>query len=277
MRPARLCSTRMARSLLEPRWILGALLALVVAAGCASLGLWQLRRLDERRAFNASVERAVGSAPVPLSQAVAQANDPADLAYRRVSISGIYDPEREVVVFGRTLAGLTGSEVLTPLVRDGGTAVMVDRGWVPLNLDTPPVAGAAPPRGRVQAEGILWPPEAEGEVDAGAAPVAQLGRIDLGRLRAQLPYRIEPVYLRLLAQRPPNSLALPKPVPLPALDEGPHMSYAVQWFIFGSVAVIGYGALAARELRDRAHHRETERPSDAGGGASEGRARMRRA
>lgn len=270
MRPPRLCSMLMSRSLLEPRWILGALLALVVAAGCASLGLWQLRRLDERRAFNASVKRAVGSDPVPLSRAVARANDPADLAYRRVSVSGTYDPEREVVVFGRTLAGRTGSEVLTPLVQAGGSAVMVDRGWVPLDLDTPPVVGAAPPAGRVQAEGILWPPEAEGEVDDGAAPVVQLGRIDLERLRGQLPYRIEPVYLRLLAQRPPNSLALPMPVPLPALDEGPHLSYAVQWFIFGSIAVVGYGVLAARELRDRARRGASERASDARRGASAG-------
>lgn len=245
---------RMARSLLEPRWILGALLALVVAVGCASLGMWQLRRLDERRAFNASVERAVKSIPIPLSRAAARANDPMDLAYRRVSISGTYDPEHEVVVFGRTLAGRTGSEVLTPLVRGDGVAVMVDRGWVPLELDTPPVAGAAPPAGRVQADGILWPPEAVGEADAGAATVTQLARIDLERLRAQLPYRIEPVYLRLLAQRPANPLPLPKPVPLPALDEGPHLSYAVQWFIFGSIAVIGYGVLAFRELRERAHH-----------------------
>jgi surfeit locus 1 family protein len=243
----------MARWLLEPRWILGALLALVVAVGCASLGLWQLRRLDERRAFNASVERAVGSAPMPLSDALAGASDPADLAYRRVSISGTYDPAREVLVFGRTVAGRTGSEVLTPLVRTDGVAVMVDRGWVPLDLDTPPVAVASPPTGRVQAEGILWPPEAEGQPDAGAGPVTQLGRIDLDRLRPQLPYRIEPVYLRLLEQRPPNPLALPAPVPLPPLDEGPHLSYAVQWFIFGSIAVIGYVVLAMRELRERTH------------------------
>jgi surfeit locus 1 family protein len=249
---------RMAGSLLQPRWILGALLALVVAVGCASLGLWQLRRLDERRAFNSSVERAVGSAPIPLSRALAHADDPSDLAYRRVSLSGTYDPEREVVVFGRTLEGRTGSEVLTPLVRTDGVAVMVDRGWVPLDLDTPPVAGAAPPPGRVQVDGILWPPEAEDDVEAGAGPVTQLGRIDLGRLREQLPYRIQPVYLRLLEQRPANPLPLPASMPLPPLDEGPHLSYAVQWFIFGSIAVIGYGVLAVRELRDRAHQVSAE-------------------
>jgi cytochrome oxidase assembly protein ShyY1 len=137
----------MGRSLLEPRWIVGALLALAVAAGCVSLGLWQLRRLDERRAFNASVERAARSAPVPLARAVAGASAESSLAYRRVVTSGTYDSEREVVVFGRTLAGTTGSEVLTPLVRADGRAVMVDRGWVPLAFDTPPVVRAAPPAG----------------------------------------------------------------------------------------------------------------------------------
>ena len=61
------------------------------------------------------------------------------------------------------------------------------------------------------------------------------------------------MYLRLLEQRPPNPLALPAPVPLPPLDEGPHLSYAVQWFIFGSIAVIGYVVLAMRERREWTH------------------------
>jgi surfeit locus 1 family protein len=237
----------MLRSLLTPRWILGMLLALLVAAGCVELGLWQLRRLDERRTFNTSVERAIDSNPRPLNAFAATSGADA-LAYRRVRVNGTYDTRREVVLFGRTLNGEPGNEVLTPLVTADGSAVVVDRGWVPLASDTPPVSAAAPPAGAVSVTGILWPPEAESEPDPSAPPERQLAKIDLGRLQQQLPYRIARAYLWLQSQQPSQAGPLPRPVPLPPLDEGPHLSYAVQWFIFAAIAVVGYAVLARREL-----------------------------
>jgi surfeit locus 1 family protein len=236
----------MLRTLARPRWIAGAVVVLVVVIAFIELGLWQLRRLHERRAFNAAVVAAEHAAPQPLDRVLESNGRDADaLAYRRVEVTGTYDVRREVVLYGRTLDDRTGNEVLTPLVA-GTHAVVVDRGWVPLDLATPPVTGASPPD-RVRVSGILWPPEADTAPAIGAPPVQQIARVDLGLLQGQLPYRIEPVYLWLQAQSPPQPANVPRPVPLPPLDEGPHLSYAIQWFSFASIAVIGYVVLLRKE------------------------------
>jgi surfeit locus 1 family protein len=241
----------MARPVLTPRIVVGGALALLVALACFGLGRWQLRRLEERRALNAAISRALESAPRPLG--AAPAGDPSQaptFAYRRVRVTGTYDQSREVVVFGRHREGVAGNEVLTPLRLSGGGALLVDRGWVPLSLDTPPIAEAPPPAGRVEVTGILWPAEAEADPTPASTPVAQLREVDIGRIRAQLPYPVAPVYLRLQSQRPTQPRSLPERVPLPRLDEGPHLSYALQWFTFGAIAVIGYVVLARREIRE---------------------------
>ena len=259
------------RPFVRPRWLVGTFVVLLVAVGCIELGLWQLRRLSERRAFNASVERAVSSDPTPLGDVLsAGAGDVRRLAYRRVTASGSYDADREVVLFGRTLDGQPGNEVLTPLVLRGGEAIIVDRGWIPLSLQTPPIAEARPPPGRVAVSGILWPAEAATDVDASTPPASQLAKVDLSRLRPQLPYTIPPVYLWLRSQRPASG-PLPRAVPLPPLDEGPHLSYAVQWFIFAGVAVLGYGVLLRRDLarrRPAGSRRDEDTPEISTAGAS---------
>jgi surfeit locus 1 family protein len=255
----------MRRPFLGLRWLVGTFVVLCVAVACVELGLWQLRRLAERRAFNASVERALSSDARPLGDVLTAAGgEAARLAYRRVSASGTYDEDREVVLFGRTLDGEPGNELLTPLVLHGGEAIVVDRGWVPLAMQTPPVGPASPPPGRVSVTGILWPAEATTDVDPSAPPVRQLAKVDLSRLEPQLPYAIPPVYLWLRSQRPASS-PLPRPVPLPPLDEGPHLSYAVQWFVFAAVAVVGFGVLVRRELT-----RRRRSPGDANGRAGAG-------
>jgi surfeit locus 1 family protein len=237
----------MLRTLSRPRWIAGAVVVVVVVIAFVELGFWQLRRLREVRAFNAAVVAAEHASPQPLDRVLASGGSTADaLAYRRVEVTGIYDVRHEVVLYGRTLTDRTGNEVLTPLVA-GSRAVLVDRGWVPLDMATPPVEAASPPAERVRVSGILWPPEAESSPAAGSAPVQQVARIDLGLLQAQLPYRIEPVYLWLQDQSPAQPSGLPRPVPLPPLGEGPHLSYAIQWFSFASIAVVGYVVLLRRE------------------------------
>ena len=241
----------MLRTLARPRWIAGAVVVLVVVVAFVELGLWQLRRLHERRAFNAAVAAAERAPAEPLDRVISSRGSDADaLAYHRVEVAGAYDVRREVVLYGRTLDGRTGNELLTPLLA-GSHAVVVDRGWVPLEQATPPVAAASPPE-RVRVSGILWPPEADSTPSSAAGPVQQVARVDLGVLQAQLPYRIEPVYLWLQAQSPAQASGLPRPVPLPPLGEGPHLSYAIQWFSFASIAVVGFVLLLRKETRREA-------------------------
>jgi cytochrome oxidase assembly protein ShyY1 len=241
----------MVRLLLRPRWIFGTLLVLVVAVAFVELGFWQIRRLHERRDFNASVTRAERETPRPLSQVLrgGSSADPDTIAYQRVVVRGTYDTAREVILFGRSRNEEPGNHVLTPLRTTDGTALVVDRGWVPLAFDTPPLTQGAPPTGTVTATGILWPAEESGPPDPADDPVTQFAKIDLDGLQGQLPYRIEPVYLWLQSQQPAQPSGVPATVPLPPLSEGPHLSYAIQWFIFATIAVAGYVLLIRKELQ----------------------------
>jgi len=225
---------------------------IVVAGVCVRLGFWQLDRLHGRRDINAQIEAGFAQPPQPLNDLLAHIADPHPLAFRRAEAAGTYDAAHEVILYGRTSAGGdTGNHVLTPLVLDDGTALLVDRGWVPLDQGEPPVSGvASPPTGRVDVAGVLFPADAETATAAGASPVLQVTKIDTGKLGAQLPYPILPVYLLLQEQRPAQAGGLPDPAPLPELTEGPHLSYAIQWFAFATIAVVGYGVLVSRDRRE---------------------------
>lgn len=221
--------------------------ALVVVATCVRLGFWQLDRLEQRRAFNALVRarQAMPAEPIGRLLPARGAARPDDVAYRTATAEGRYDPAREVLLFGRSLDGRPGSHVLTPLLLPDGRALVVDRGWVPLDVEEAPASRAAPPAGEVRLEGVLLPPESD---DPAALAGDRMDRVSLAALSRRLPYPLLPVYLELRRQEPPPG-PLPHPAPLPELTEGPHLSYAAQWFLFAAVAVGVYGALVRRELR----------------------------
>jgi cytochrome oxidase assembly protein ShyY1 len=208
------------------------LLAVVVAGICVRLGLWQLERLEDRRALNEDIRGGLKGAPVVLGGA-----PESGAAYRRASATGTYDADHVLVLYGRPLEGRPGDHVLTPLRLVDGSAILVDRGWVP--------TGARPstPSGEVQVEGILLPSESTDGVPPSGG---QVRRIDLAGIGSVLRYRLAPAYL-LARKEEPNISRLPVPAPLPELSEGPHLSYAIQWFAFAGVAVVGSGALLRRE------------------------------
>jgi cytochrome oxidase assembly protein ShyY1 len=243
----------MSRFLLTPRWLVAHAAVLAVAAACVALGLWQLDRLEQRRAYNSLLDRRFAMAPVPLDELLPPGSEPDDdaISYRRVQLHGTYDAEREVVLFGRTLDGRPGNHLLTPIVTGDDRGLVVDRGWVPIELDRPPVAEALPPAGEVALTGVLFPSEDRGASEDEPGPVSSIGSIDLARLSRQLPYRIGTLYLWLLEQEPVQSGSLPETIRLPERSEGPHFSYAVQWFIFATIALIGYGVIVRRELLGR--------------------------
>jgi cytochrome oxidase assembly protein ShyY1 len=218
-------------------------IALAVAAICVGLGFWQLRRLDDRRAANAAIVTA-RSAPVATIHSAA---DVADLApFLRVVAQGTYDLEGEVIVFGRSLDGEPGHHVVTPLTLDDGSAVLVVRGWVPFRMDTAPVAEAAPVVRDVVLEGFLVAAEPGGSGPPDANGVVR--DLDPAAIARPLPFDVAPLALQLEAQRPPQP-GPPIPVPPPELSEGPHLSYAIQWFSFAAIALVGAAVLLRRDRR----------------------------
>lgn len=250
----------MYRFLLTPGWLARLAAALAIATVMVLLGNWQLSRYEERSAINARIDAAAVAEAVPLAgvlaaptgDAVGPAVSPED-TWTMVTATGRYDTAHQLLARGRTVKGRVGFEVLTPLVLPDGSAILVDRGWVP-----PPEAGLtaapevpAPPGGSVTVTGRIRPGE------SGDAPVErhdgvpQTRRIHLESVAAELPYPVYGAYLTVEAQRPPADPGL-TPIPVRRENAWLNGGYALQWWLFAAMVLAGFGWLAKRQARSGA-------------------------
>jgi surfeit locus 1 family protein len=227
------------------------LLVAAAAAVCARLGIWQLDRLAQRRQFNAHVSAVQAMPPLQLPSTV----DLTTMEYRAVRASGVYDFGLQVAIRDQYNGNEYGYHLVTPLKLAEGGAVLVDRGWIPAAGNASPAdwrqydeQGAVSVRGIVRLGQTL--PSPGGEADPTLAPGQN--RLDLwfyvniDRVGAQLPYPILPIYIQL----DPDPTQVDPPIAYqPALDlsEGPHASYAIQWFSFATIMLIGYPAYLFRQ------------------------------
>lgn len=252
----------MYRFALSPRWLVShALIALLLIAMLIA-GLWQLDRLSEKKTRNASIVERTEVGAQPLEQVLspgATANE--DLQFVPVTVMGEYRPEDEVLIRNRSLNSSPGSHVLTPLVLADGRAIAVNRGWVPLSFAADEARpGTEPPAGLVTVTGWLQPTVvAEGfqRDDPAEGRLTSLARVDLDRFRQQLDYELAPVWLQLDGEAT-STADVPVPLDLPVLDNGPHLSYAVQWFTFATIAIVGYPLILRRAARSRQAEVERE-------------------
>jgi cytochrome oxidase assembly protein ShyY1 len=237
--------------LLRPKWIAFHVLVFGSIALMIWLAFWQLDRLDQRRVFNELVTEQIEQPPAPLDELLADAgDDPRSIEWRQAIVTGTYDPA-QVVWFNRSQDGIAGDNVLSALVTDDGTTVIVNRGFVALGSETP----AAPSiETEVLARVRVPQSRQRGELtDATSsdAPITEVRRIDLDQLAPQLPGDLAPVYLDLIDANPAPGADDPLPVPAPSLDEGPHLSYAAQWFIFAMCVLAGWVLAVRRSIRTR--------------------------
>ena len=236
----------MTNVLLTRRWIVRHVLIAGAVATCLLAGFWQLHRLNERRARNARIESQRALPPLMLASAPATS---AAAEFRHAEATGEYDAAREILLRDRSLEGRPGHHLLTPLLLADGAAVLVDRGWVPLALDVDVREAARPPAGPVRVSGLLLASERAGPLAPRIAPTGiatAVPRVDLGRVARQLPYRLAPAYLLLASQDPPQPAGLPARVPPPEVSNGPHVSYAILWYTFATIAIAGHAILARR-------------------------------
>lgn len=258
----------MYRFLWRPAWVLSHLLVLALVVAMVNLGLWQLRRLDEKRDRNAQIEENSALDPLGLGEAAALVgtDGAAALRDRQVALAGSWDPGGEVAIRSRTLDGAPGRWVATPFrPGGGGPAVLVVRGWIPQSIDDtqPPFEEVAPAAGPVTILGSLQPTQERGNfgsVDPDEGVLGELSRVDVDRFGAQYPLPVVPFWLQLVEQSPPAAEP-PTILPPPDLDEGPHLSYAVQWGIFTLIALVGYPLVLRRVARQRSAGR-TGDPDD---------------
>lgn len=238
------------RFLLTRRWLGLLLVALLLSVACVQLGRWQLHRLAARHANNHLITSNATSHPVPPGRLLSVRQDPAaSKQYARVRATGRYDPAHLLLVRNRVLDGSVGYYVLVPFVTDSGTAVLVNRGWVPGGATATVVPRVpAAPSGRVTVTARVRPSEPRSTT--GTPPRGQVTRIDVPTISRGLPYPVYRGYVDLTREQPRPRHA-PSLIPPPETSEGPHLAYAFQWFLFACMSLGGYVVLARREAADR--------------------------
>ena len=245
------------RRLGSPKWIASHLFAAAMVVLMANLGFWQLRRLDERRADNSAIASAMSQAPADIAEHLDTRGLPPD--YTTVAAMGTYRADAEVRIGNRSSGGQPGHWLATPLELGDGRVVAVVRGWVPRRAPAGLDRSVAPPAGQATVVGLAFGSVGGGRVAVtGPGETPEISRMDLERFEEVSGVDVEDVWIRLRAQSPFQPEGLPEPVPDPDLGDGPHLSYAFQWFFFSAGAVVVYGLI----LRRTAAHRE-EVPSAA--------------
>jgi surfeit locus 1 family protein len=237
-------------SLFARRWILTTLLIILAAGVFIRLGVWQLARLQQRRAFNAHYADIQTLPPLNLPAA----DDLPSMEYRQVRAVGRYDFGNQVALRNQYNGVEYGYHLLTPLLLSDGEAVLVDRGWIPAGDNSLRESwGRYDEPGEVRVSGIIRLGGADSPF-ALAEPTLGPDRtrrdlwntVDLGGLSAQIPYGLLPVYIQL----DPDDARSQPPIPyqpVPELTEGPHLSYALQWFSFALISVAGYLGYVRRQ------------------------------
>jgi surfeit locus 1 family protein len=239
-----------ARFLLRPRWVLSHLFVILLVVVMINLGFWQLRRLDEKRDRNDLIESRMDQPEV----AVGDLLDPGDgdravddVRYREVTAPGAYETDATIEVRNRSQDGAPGAWLVTPLTLEGGERVGVIRGFVGFRPDGS-FERAELPEGPVTVTGLVMDPDRLGGT-AGRDLAPLLDEDDM-----------LPALVMAEASEPPEpngpdgpdpQQATLVPVPPPELDEGPHLSYAIQWFIFSTIAVVGYPLVLRRVIARR--------------------------
>lgn len=240
----------MYRFLLRPKWIGFHLLVVVTIVTMVNLGFWQLGRLDERQAFNAVVDERYDAPPLALDQLLTADTDPADVEWRPVTAAGTYLSDRMILIVNRSQGGRAGQNVLAPMRLDDGRILLVNRGFVPLGIETAPGVPASDveivARLRASQERRL------GQLsDAADGELTIAQRVDIDRLAAQMPGDVVPMYVDLIESVPAEVGGSPEPVARPTLGEGNHLSYAVQWFIFATAVAAGWVLAVRRSIATR--------------------------
>ncbi len=210
----------------------------------ARLGFWQLERLEQRRAFNQLVAERWDQAPFNINQeALPVAVD--DLGYRRVQVTGTFDYANQIALKNQNRDAAPGVGLVTPLILSDGRAILVSRGWIPLDQAAPEQWAqfdetTDETNNEATIIGLLQQSQLLPGAQPPASPQTEWFRVDIEAIQRQVPYPLLPLFLAQLPEPGRDYLALPyREVPF-ELTEGNHFSYALQWFMFAVILAGGY-------------------------------------
>ena len=245
------------RVLFSSQWIIATLIVLAGGALCIRLGIWQLDRLEQRRAFNAHIRSVWAEETLILRGETAE--DLTVMEYRSISVNGVYDFENQVALRNRHFQNEYGYHLLTPLLLEDGSAVLIDRGWIPAEGNDLPTDW----RKYDQAEAITVQGQirlGNTEPDLGGVPDPELAPgqeklefwnlVNLERIQLQLPYPLLNIYIQ-----PDLDIQDTEP-PIPyqpeiELSEGSHQGYALQWFTYATLLLLGYPFYVAKQIKEK--------------------------
>ena len=242
------------------RWALLIVFVAILGTVFVNLGDWQLRRLDDRKERNSHTVTNEAQPVRPFTEVFTHRIGTAD-EWQRVEARGVFDGVHQFVVRYRSAGDAPSYSVVTPLRTDAGT-VLVNRGLIPLGaLNEVPTTGPPPPAGVVTVVGHVRADE-KGRRSAIMPANGSVRYINSEALATALPYPVLNGYIGLLTVDPPQTGGF-RPVQTPELSDGPHFWYAVQWFLFAGLAVLGIVVFIRGDIRERRAAEQPERKVEA--------------
>ena len=236
------------------RWWKTTILVFIAMAVMARLGIWQLDRLEVRRAFNTRVQTQLDQRTLVLEEAALD-EDLENMEYRQVAVQGVYDHDAEVALRNQVWNNQAGVQILTPLkIKGSDRVVLVNRGWIPYEDFTSGEWSKYAEPGLVEVSGMIRASEIKPDFGSrtdpipisGEAPLKAWHLANVGGISKQVPHELLPIYIQ---QSPdPEWIDMPyRSQPDLELTEGSHFGYAIQWFSFAGVLGIGYLFYIRRE------------------------------
>lgn len=240
----------MLRVLISRRWLGALAVALAFAVAAFFLGRWQWHRYEAKSARADRIHAHYDARPRPLEDVLGRTPMPLADEWTRVSMRGRYAADETLLVRNRPYEGAYGYEVLVPLTDDGGSTVLVDRGWV-VNAKTAETAPQVPPAPVDEVTVTGWLRRSEPSLGR-TLPAGQLASINLQEAGKQVRAPLLGAYVVLETERRPDGTSPPRPTPLeaPDTDLGPHQAYAFQWWLamVAGFVLVWFGA--RREYRE---------------------------
>lgn len=237
------------------RWIFATILVVLGMGVMVRLGIWQLDRLAQRRAFNERVFAQIAQPRLDLNNEFDNP-DLVNMEYRPVVVTGHYDHSQEVSLLNQVWGNHYGVHLLTPLkILGSEQSVLVDRGWVPVEGETAKDDNweAYEESGVVEVHGVIRASQSAPDYGRRTDPVTAPGErlrtwyfANVNRIDEQTSYSLLPVYV----QQAPDPAWTRMPIrsePDLDLSEGPHLGYAFQWFTFAALLGIGYPLFIRRQ------------------------------
>ena len=232
------------------RWTLLAA-CLLAGLACYRLGVWQLDRLGQRRAQNALIVERTARTPIEVTEALSLT----DPAFQPVIVRGQFDSAYALYLADRARDEVPGAHVVAPVRSDeSDISILVNLGWVGIEQAEASPPSAWLPPGMVELHGVLRASQVEPSFAwladptpvPGAPPRDRWRVLHIPGIQAQTPYPLASYFVALTEPATSESALLPTPEI--DLSEGPHLSYAIQWFAFGTTAIVG-GVAWARSAR----------------------------